>query len=95
MGDWNRLVDRKRLDFSFDKICSVTLSKVNVYCCLTCGRFLTGRTANTPAHSHSLETEHCLFMHLATGRAYCLPDGVECDDPSFADIRVIFIAIAF
>lgn len=35
-------IDRHRLDFDFEKICSVSLSKSNVYACLVCGRYFQG-----------------------------------------------------
>lgn len=35
-------VDRKRLDFDFEKLCSVSLSHVNVYACLICGKYFQG-----------------------------------------------------
>ena len=41
-------VERKRLDFDMDRICSVTLTAHNVYACLTCGLFFAGRGRATP-----------------------------------------------
>lgn len=35
-------IDRKRLDFDFEKLCSVSLSNVNVYACLVCGKYYQG-----------------------------------------------------
>lgn len=32
-------INRSALDFDFEKTCSVTLSKSNVYACLVCGSF--------------------------------------------------------
>lgn len=32
-------IRRHMLDFDFEKICSVTLSNMNVYSCLTCGKY--------------------------------------------------------
>lgn len=38
-------VRRDRLDFDFEKVCSVTLSNQNVYACLVCGKNLQGTHA--------------------------------------------------
>jgi U4/U6.U5 tri-snRNP-associated protein 2 len=37
-------IDRKRLDFDFEKLCSITLSQLNVYACLVCGKYFQGNT---------------------------------------------------
>lgn len=31
------------LDFDFEKVCSVSLSNLNVYACLVCGKYYQGR----------------------------------------------------
>lgn len=35
-------IDRTVLDFDFEKLCSVTLSNINVYACLVCGKYFQG-----------------------------------------------------
>lgn len=35
-------VDRTRLDFDFEKLCSISLSNLNVYACLICGKYFQG-----------------------------------------------------
>ena len=32
-------IDRGVLDFDFEKLCSVSLSRINVYACLVCGKY--------------------------------------------------------
>ncbi len=32
-------IDRHVLDFDFEKLCSVSLSRINVYACLVCGKY--------------------------------------------------------
>jgi U4/U6.U5 tri-snRNP-associated protein 2 len=60
-------VNRKVLDFDFEKICSVTLSTVNVHVCLGCGKYFQGRNEGTPAYMHALHhEEHRLHMSLST-----------------------------
>ena len=80
-------VTRTALDFDFEKCCSVSLSPLNVYACLVCGKYFAGRGRDTHAYTHSLEETHHVFMNLATGRTYCLPDGYEVRDPSLEDVR--------
>lgn len=80
-------VNRHALDFDFEKRCSISLSNHNVYCCLVCGLYFQGRGPGTHAHTHSLQQVHHVFMHLRTGRVYCLPDGYEVLDPTLDDIK--------
>jgi U4/U6.U5 tri-snRNP-associated protein 2 len=48
-------VNRQLLDFDSEKLCSVTLTNYNVYCCLVCGKYFQGRGKLTPAYTHRLE----------------------------------------
>jgi hypothetical protein len=43
-------VDRQHLDFDMEKVCSVTLSNMNIYACLVCGHFFQGRGQSTPGN---------------------------------------------
>ena len=54
-------IDRKILDFDFEKLCSISLSHMNVYCCLICGAYFQGRGKGTHAYVHALETVSCIF----------------------------------
>ncbi|CAL1352156.1 unnamed protein product [Linum trigynum] len=80
-------VNRQVLDFDFEKKCSVSLEKLDVYACLVCGKYYQGRRKNTHAYTHSLEEDHHVYINLKTEKVYCLPDGYEIDDPSLDDIR--------
>jgi hypothetical protein len=44
-------IDRQKLDFDMEKVCSVTLSNMNVYSCLVCGKFFQGRGQTTPGEN--------------------------------------------
>ena len=79
-------INRHVLDFDFEKLCSVSLSRTNVYACLVCGKYFQGRGQNTHAHTHSVSEGHRVFLNLATKRFYCLPDNYEIVDPSLSDI---------
>nr|POE91900.1 u4/u6.u5 tri-snrnp-associated protein 2 [Quercus suber] len=80
-------VNRQVLDFDFEKFCSVSLSNLNVYACLVCGKYYQGRGKKSHAYTHSLEAGHHIYINLRTEQVYCLPDGYEIDDPSLDDIR--------
>jgi hypothetical protein len=96
----------QNLDFDFEKCCSVSLSHVNVYACLVCGKYFQvsttpttllqmhcwggrqpgpfrspsrrqqapparppqGRGLTTHAYTHSLETDHHMFMKAENGK---------------------------
>lgn len=75
------------LDFDFEKFCSVSLSNLNVYACLVCGKYYQGRGRKSHAYTHSLEAGHHVYINLRTEKVYCLPDGYEISDPSLDDIR--------
>jgi len=82
-------INRRVLDFDFEQSCSVTLlSGPHIYGCLVCGKFFNGRGKHTPAFTHSVDEIHCVFIHLRSGKFYCLPDNYEIvDNPSLDDIR--------
>uniref|UniRef100_A0A5B7BCY9 Putative U4/U6.U5 tri-snRNP-associated protein 2-like n=1 Tax=Davidia involucrata TaxID=16924 RepID=A0A5B7BCY9_DAVIN len=80
-------VNRQVLDFDFEKFCSVSLSNLNVYACLVCGKYYQGRGLTSHAYTHSLEAGHHVYINLRTEKVYCLPDGYEINDPSLDDIR--------
>ncbi|KAG6418985.1 hypothetical protein SASPL_121193 [Salvia splendens] len=80
-------VNRQVLDFDFEKFCSVSLSNLNVYACLVCGKYFQGRGPKSHAYTHSLEAGHHVYINLCTEKVYCLPDGYEVIDPSLDDIR--------
>ena len=41
-------INRQLLDFDMEKVCSVSLSNINIYSCLICGKFFQGRGQTTP-----------------------------------------------
>jgi len=70
-------INANALDFDFEKRCSISLSDVHAYGCLVCGKYFAGRGKSTHAYAHSLEHAHHVFVHLTTGKVYCLPDSYE------------------
>ncbi|EUB62340.1 U4/U6.U5 tri-snRNP-associated protein 2 [Echinococcus granulosus] len=82
-------INRNMLDFDFEKLCSISLSHLNVYACLVCGKYFQGRGSNTHAHTHSVNENHHVFLNLETHRFYCLPDNYEIVDGSLEDITYL------
>ncbi|XXQ33735.1 USP domain-containing protein [Plasmodiophora brassicae] len=80
-------INRRLLDFDFEKLCSVSLSTHNVYGCLVCGKYFQGRGPSSHAYTHALHQNHHVFINLSTAKFYCLPDGYEVHDPSLEDIQ--------
>ena len=80
-------VRREVHDYDFEKLCSVTLSSQNVYACLVCGKYFSGRGAKTPAYFHALEVDHHVYINMATQKVYVLPEGYEVKSSSLDDIK--------
>ncbi|KAI8456807.1 hypothetical protein BY996DRAFT_6946662 [Phakopsora pachyrhizi] len=82
-------VNRDMLDFDFERLCSVTLSNINIYACLVCGKYFQGRSKTSPAYAHSIGEDHHVYINLVTEKVYVLPDGYEVSDPSLEDIKYL------
>ncbi|KAI7872750.1 hypothetical protein BDF14DRAFT_1716101 [Spinellus fusiger] len=82
-------INRHMLDFDFEKVCSVSLSHLNVYACLVCGKYYQGRGKSSHAYFHSIHKDHHVFINLHTLKVYVLPEGYEVDDPSLSDIKYV------
>uniref|UniRef100_A0A8C3L7R5 Ubiquitin carboxyl-terminal hydrolase 39 n=1 Tax=Chrysolophus pictus TaxID=9089 RepID=A0A8C3L7R5_CHRPC len=77
------------LDFDFEKLCSISLSHINVYACLVCGKYFQGRGLKSHAYIHSVQFSHHVFLNLHTLKFYCLPDNYEIIDSSLEDITYV------
>lgn len=82
-------VNRSVLDFDFEKLCSITLSNINVYACLVCGKYFQGRGPKSHAYFHALEIGHHVFVNMQTKRVYVLPEGYEVKSKSLDDIKFV------
>ncbi|KAK5108076.1 hypothetical protein LTR62_008793 [Meristemomyces frigidus] len=82
-------ISRKNMDFDFEKLCSVTLSNINVYACLVCGKYFSGRGAKTPAYFHALEVGHHVYVNMETKKVYVLPESYEVKSQSLDDIKFV------
>ncbi|KAG0707555.1 cysteine proteinase [Suillus ampliporus] len=75
-------INRALLDFDFEKVCSVSMSNINIYGCLGEGR-------SSYAYAHSIHDDHHVFINLETAKVYVLPDGYLVSDPSLEDISFV------
>ncbi|KAF9180968.1 hypothetical protein BGZ51_005776 [Haplosporangium sp. Z 767] len=82
-------IQRYMLDFDFEKVCSVSLSNLNVYACLVCGKYYQGRGTSSHAYFHSLHENHHVYINLNTLKVYILPDSYEVTDSSLDDIKYV------
>jgi U4/U6.U5 tri-snRNP-associated protein 2 len=82
-------VNRSMLEFDFEKVCSVTMSNLNVYGCLVCGKYFTGRGKSTPAYAHSLDQDHHVYINLQTLKVYILPENYEVKSAALDDIKYV------
>ncbi|KAJ4408151.1 Ubiquitin carboxyl-terminal hydrolase 10 [Didymella pomorum] len=82
-------INRKVLDFDFEKLCSVTLSNINVYACLVCGKYFQGRGPKSQAYFHALEEGHHVYVNMETKKVYVLPEGYEVKSKSLDDIKFV------
>ena len=90
------------LDFDFEKLCSVSLSHINVYACLVCGKYFQGNLDNDFDFSHrsvkliSLIVISFIFSFLGRGRrSHAYTHSVQVDHHVFLNLRtlkVIFIS---
>ena len=97
-------ISRPNLDFDQIQSCSVTLTRSSVYCCLVCGSYFSGRGPGTPAHTHSVEADHNVFVSLTTPtgaaayppRYYSLPENYEVkNEPSLHDITEVRVGFTY
>ncbi|ETN38471.1 uncharacterized protein HMPREF1541_06506 [Cyphellophora europaea CBS 101466] len=82
-------IKRSILDFDFEKLCSITLSNINVYACLVCGKYFQGRGPKSHAYFHALEVDHHVYINMETKKVYVLPEGYEVQNKSLDDIKYV------
>ena len=82
-------IDRSVLDFDFEKLCSISLSNMNVYACLVCGKYFQGRGPKSHAYFHALDGGHHVYVNMQTKKVYVLPEGYEVKSKSLDDIKFV------
>lgn len=82
-------INRGILDFDFEKLCSISLSNINVYACLVCGKYFQGRGPKSHAYFHALEIGHHVYINMGTKKVYVLPEGYEVQSKSLDDIKYV------
>ncbi|TXT10954.1 hypothetical protein VHUM_01705 [Vanrija humicola] len=79
-------VSRANLDFDFERLCSKSLSNINVYACLVCGKYFQGRGRGSWAYRHAVGENHRVWLNLDKEKFYVLPEGYEVKDSSLNDV---------
>lgn len=82
-------MSRSNLDFDFERLCSKSLSTINVYACLVCGKYFQGRGRGSWAYRHAVGENHRVWLNLDTEKFYVLPEGYLVSDPSLNDILAV------
>ncbi|KAI5461355.1 hypothetical protein BGZ63DRAFT_357125 [Mariannaea sp. PMI_226] len=82
-------IDRNVLDFDFEKLCSISLSNINVYACLVCGKYFQGRGPKSHAYFHALDEDHHVYINLESQSVYVLPEGYEVKSRALDDIKYV------
>lgn len=82
-------VSRSNLDFDFERLCSKSLSTINVYACLVCGKYFQGRGRGSWAYRHAVGDNHRVWLNLETEKFYVLPEGYLVSDPSLKDVLAV------
>lgn len=59
-------VARANLDFDFERLCSKSLSNINVYACLVCGKYFQGRGKGSWAYRHAVGENHRVWLNMQT-----------------------------
>lgn len=65
-------VSRANLDFDFERLCSKSLSNINVYACLVCGKYFQGRGKGSWAYRHAVGENHRVWLNLTTEKVSVL-----------------------
>lgn len=66
-------INRSNLDFDFERVCSKSLSNINVYACLVCGKFFQGRGRGSWAYRHAVGDNHRVWLNLSTEKVCSNP----------------------
>jgi Zn-finger in ubiquitin-hydrolases and other protein len=82
-------INRSILDFDFEKLCSISLSNINVSACLVCGKYYPGRGPKSYAYFYALEVGHHVYINMETKRVYDLPEGYEVHNKILEDIKYV------
>lgn len=80
---------RLLIQVDFEKLCSVSLSNINVYACLVCGKYFQGRGRSSHAYTHSLDQDHHVFINIASLKVYVLPESYEVQNKTLEDIKYV------
>ncbi|KAG7887635.1 hypothetical protein KL936_004332 [Ogataea polymorpha] len=83
-------INRKVLDFDYEKVCCVSLSSTNIYGCLVCNKYFRGRSMDSECFLHSINDDHHVFVNFDTLSFHILPENYQLDEQTASflnDIR--------
>lgn len=66
-------VARQNLEFDFERLCSKSMTNINVYCCLVCGKYFQGRGRGSWAYRHAVGENHRVWLNLGTEKVDSRP----------------------
>ena len=67
---------RSVLDFDFEKLCSVSLSHLNVYACMVCGKYFQGNLSLYECSNTCIKVRYELvFVAKCVLLFHCFPEG--------------------
>jgi hypothetical protein len=66
-------VARQNLEFDFERLCSKSMTNINVYCCLVCGKYFQGRGRGSWAYRHAVGENHRVWLNLGTEKVGSRP----------------------
>jgi len=62
-------INRQVLDFDFEKLCSVSLSRINVYACLVCGKYFQGNVYYFALETNNAACTNILCLYFSWTRS--------------------------
>ena len=88
-------INRTVLDFDFEKLCSVSLTRINVYACLVCGKYFQGQHVSIWILFQKQVFILNSFFDRERTQYTCLPPqcwwGTPCF-PQFAYLEILLLA---
>ncbi|KAG7890363.1 hypothetical protein KL935_004078 [Ogataea polymorpha] len=82
-------INRKVLDFDYEKVCCVSLSSTNIYGCLVCNKYFRGRSMDSECFLHSINDDHHVFVNFDTLSFHILPENYQLDEQTASSLNDI------
>lgn len=98
--------NRHVLDFDFEKLCSVSLSHINVYACLVCGKYFQGKDIDfalsnwsfkliSLTNKYNITHVSLIFSFVGRGRrSHAYTHSVQVDHHVFLNLRTLKVTFS-